>query len=409
MKILLLTPQLPYPPHQGTTIRNYNIIRQLARRHEVHLLSFVQQTDDLSAAAPLREMCRSVRVVTAPRRTMIQRIRGLLASTLPDMAMRLPSQEFQEALDSYVEQVKPDVVQVEGIEMAQYGLHLAERRTSSHPILVFDDHNAEYVLQRRAFETDVRQPRRWVGALYSWIQWHRLARYERLTCERHDWTVVASEADAAAIHVLLPQLELKIIPNGVDTEFYRPDAVVEHKIILPARSMVFTGKMDFRPNIDAVLWFVNDVFPMIRSQSPDVHFYVVGQKPHPRVVALGEKPGVVVTGYVEDVRPYIAQAAVYVVPLRIGGGTRLKIMEAMAMAAAVVSTSLGCEGFPLTAGKHLRIADEESDFAAAVLELLRDEPQARRLGAQARRFVEQHYDWASIVPLFDQVYVPKNT
>lgn len=406
MKILLLTPQLPYPPHQGTTIRNYNIIRQLARRHDVHLLSFVQEHDDLSAAVPLQEACRSVRGVTAPRRSMAQRIRGLLASTLPDMAMRLPSREFQAALDSCLEKLRPDVVQVEGIEMAQYGLNLAARRTNQHPILVFDDHNAEYVLQRRAFETDLKQPQHWVGALYSWIQWHRLARYERLTCERHDWTVVASEADAAAIHALLPQLALRIIPNGVDSEFYRPDAVLDRDIVLPARSLVFTGKMDFRPNIDAVSWFVDEVFPLIRSQAPDAHFYIVGQKPHPRVVALGKKPGVIVTGYVDDVRPYIAQAAVYVVPLRIGGGTRLKIMEAMAMAAAVVSTSLGCEGFPLMADQHLMIADRESDFAAAVVELLHDQAQARRLGAQARRFVEQHYDWAAIVPLFDQVYVP---
>jgi len=407
MRILLFTPQLPYPPHQGTTIRNYNIIRELARRHEVHLLSFVQQEDELAAAAPLREACQSVRVVKAPRRTTAQRVRALLTSSLPDMAMRLPSEEFQATLDSYIGQVRPDVVQVEGIEMAQYGLALIKRRTGPYPVLVFDDHNAEYILQRRAFETDVRQPRRWIGAMYSWVQWHRLARYEQLTCEQHDWTVVASEADAAAVHELLPNLDLTVIPNGVDSTFYRPGADFRREITLPANSLVFTGKMDFRPNVDGVLWFVNEVLPLIRSQEPDVRFYIVGQKPHPRVVALGEKPGVVVTGYVDDVRPYIAQASVYVVPLRMGGGTRLKIMEAMAMAAAVVSTSLGCEGFPLIADKHLKVADGEAQFAAAVLALLRDRPQALRLGAQARHFVEQHYDWGNIVPLFDQVYAPR--
>ena len=407
MKILLLTPQLPYPPHQGTTIRNYNLIRQLARRHEVHLLSFVQRREELDAAVPLGETCRSVRVVSAPQRTTAQRIQVLFTSALPDMAMRLPSQEFHETLDAYMEQERPDVVQVEGIEMAQYGLALAARRTGSCPILVFDDHNAEYVLQRRAFETDLRHPRRWVGAMYSWVQWHRLARYERLTCERHDWTVVASEADAAAIHRLIPSLDLKIIPNGVDSAFYRLDADFEKGFALPSNSMVFTGKMDFRPNIDGVSWFVHEVFPLIQAQVPDARFYIVGQKPHPRVVALSEKPGVVVTGYVDDVRPYIARAAAYVVPLRIGGGTRLKIMEAMAMGAALVSTSLGCEGFPLVSGKHLKIADEEDSFASAVVELLRDPVQVQRLGTQARRFVEERYDWASIVPLFDQVYVPK--
>ena len=404
MKLLLLTPQLPYPPHQGTTIRNYNIIRQLARRHEVHLLSFVQREDELDMAEPLREVCRSIGAVPAPHRTTGQRVRSLVTSSLPDMAMRLPSPKFHEELNVYLEREDPDVVQVEGIEMAQYGLALAERRTGHRPILVFDDHNAEYVLQRRAFETDLRRPRRWVGAAYSWVQWHRLARYERLTCQQHDWTVVASDADAAALHRLMPDLQLTVIPNGVDSTHYHPQAEFVTDVNLPPHSLVFTGKMDFRPNIDGVLWFAHEVLPLIQARVPDARFYIVGQRPHARAVALADEPGVTVTGYVDDVRPYIAQADVYVVPLRIGGGTRLKIMEAMAMSSALVSTSLGCEGFPLISGEHLMIEDSEQDFASTVASLLLNPSDRERLGLEARRFVEARYDWANIVPLFEQVY-----
>ena len=404
MRLLLLTPQLPYPPHQGTTIRNYNVIRQLATRHEVNLLSFAGHACELDAAAPLRDVCRSVQVIPVPPRTTAQRLRTLLTSALPDMAMRLPSPAFHDALAAFLAYEAPDIVQVEGIEMAQYGLAIAATRSGARPLLVFDDHNAEYVLQRRAFETDVHRPRRWIAAAYSWLQWHRLARYERLMCLTHDRIVVASDADRSALRRLLPDLAVSVIPNGVDTALYVRDAGGCAGITIPPHSLVFTGKMDFRPNIDGVTWFVHRVLPAIRAQVPDACFYIVGMKPHPRVLALGGEPGVVVTGYVDDVRPYIAAADVCVVPLRIGGGTRLKIMESMAMSAVVVATSLGCEGFPLEHGKHLMIADSPEQFAATVVALLRDPGARARLGAEARRFVEARYDWASIVPLFEQVY-----
>ena len=142
------------------------------------MLSFVQSEDELDVAGPLREVCQSIGVVPAPHRTTAQRVRSLVTSPLPDMAMRLPSPKFHEELKLYLEREDPDVVQVEGIELAQYGLALAGNRAGHRPILVFDDHNAEYVLQRRAFETDLRRPRQWAGAAYSWVQWHRLARYE---------------------------------------------------------------------------------------------------------------------------------------------------------------------------------------------------------------------------------------
>ncbi len=196
MKLLLLTPQLPYPPHQGTTIRNYNLVRHLARRHEVHVLSFVLQPGEEQGAQPLREACRSLRTVVAPQRTMRQRLAGVVTSRLPDMALRLPSAEFHAALRDALQREAFDVVQVEGIEMAQYGLAWCDA-AGGKPLWVFDDHNAEYVLQRRAFETDLRRPRRWPAAAYSWIQWRRLTAYERLACRQMDRTVVCSEADQA--------------------------------------------------------------------------------------------------------------------------------------------------------------------------------------------------------------------
>jgi len=412
MRILFLTPQLPYPPHQGTTIRNYNLIANLAPRHEIHLLSFVSSQDEIDAATPLHQHCHSIEGIPTPRRSPLKRFLSLFLSPLPDMALRLPSAEFQARLAATLRRVPFDVVQIEGIEMARlwmleirnWKLKL-ETPTSNLqlPISIFDDHNAEYVLQQRAFETDVRQPRHCVAALYSLIQWKKLHRYETMICQSADRVVAVSEADKAALQRLMPGLEVTVVPNGVDVEYYTSADIRPSP--LPPRSLVFTGKMDFRPNVDAVLWFCQEVLPLVRREMPDVRFYVVGQNPHRRVLRLADDPAVTVTGYVDDVRPYIAGACVYVAPLRIGGGTRLKVLEAMAMGKPIVSTSLGCEGFEgLAPSRELSLADTPEEFAQQVIELLDDASRRERLGRAARRFVEERYDWRLIIPKLEQAY-----
>jgi glycosyltransferase involved in cell wall biosynthesis len=424
-KVLILTPQFPYPPHQGTTIRNYNLIAGLAKNHEVHLLSFGDPLK--SRGTPLDHLCRSVQVVPAPQRSTRQRLAGLLLSPLPDLAQRLPSADFGAALGATLEREGPDVVEVEGIELAEYLFQVARLRGSrQRPSLILDDHNAEYVLQQRACETDARQlwpwgrggdeldrpgapggmgkGRRLAGALYSLIQWRRLRRYERRACLVADQVVAVSEADANALRALVRGLDPVVVPNGVDVDFYSAPPPP-----LPGRpgpepcDLVFTGKMDFRPNVDAALWFAHHVLPLIRREAPSVRFWIVGQNPHPRLEPLSADPAVEVTGWVEDVRPYIAAAAAYVVPLRIGGGTRLKVLEAMAMGKAIVSTTLGCEGFEVVDGQELLIADAPSPFASAVLQVVRQPEVREHLGCAARHFASSRYDWSAILPRLEQI------
>jgi glycosyltransferase involved in cell wall biosynthesis len=322
------------------------------------------------------------------------------------MAQRLPSASFRAALADTLDRERPDVVEVEGIELAQYLFQAADHRAGNNrPLLVFDDHNAEYVLQQRAFETDVHQPRRWVGAAYSFVQWRRLRRYERRACEVADRVVAVSEVDAEVLRRLSPGLDPIVVPNGVDMEFYTtPVAPLAGESGPKEEDLVFTAKMDFRPNVDAVLWFAQEVFPLIRRESSETRLWVVGKNPHPRLAPLAGDPAVVLTGWVEDVRPYIAEAAVYIVPLRIGGGTRLKVLEAMAMGKAIVSTALGCEGFDLVPGQELVVADTPSEFAAAVLALLRDPERRARLGRAGRRLASSRYDWRVLVPRLERVY-----
>ena len=414
-KILFLTPQFPYPPHQGTTIRNYNLIAGLAQRHEVHLLSFGDPAK--CHGTPLDRLCCSVEVVAPPQHTVTKRLRGLLLSRLPDMAQRLPSPQFESKLNALLDRERPDVVEVEGIELAQYLFQLAGRRAGSgDPLLVFDDHNAEYVLQQRAFETDFRrtspfgkaQVRRWIGAAYSFVQWKRLESYERRACQAADRVVAVSETDAQVLRDLVPAIEPVVVPNGVDMELHTGPVPPLPTASGPGeQDLVFTGKMDFRPNVDAVLWFAQEVLPLIQRKAPEVRFWVVGMNPHSRLATLADDPSVELTGWVEHVRPFIAGAAIYVVPLRIGGGTRLKILQAMAMGEAIVSTGLGCEGFDVVPGQELVIADTPDEFASAVLELLHDPDRRRRLGSAARNFAGSKYDWQIIVPQLEKVYEGK--
>ncbi len=397
MHILLLTPQLPYPPHQGTSLRNYNLIAQLVKRHQVEVLSFLDEGQSLSAATPLLEMCAWVDAVPVPRRTIARRLGQLVGSSLPDMAWRLWSSEYQEHLLQRLAEVQFDVVQIEAIELAPYLPAIETARP--RPLIVFDEHNCEWRLQQRACLTDVRVPWRWPAALYSFIQWRRLRYYEGNVCRRVDRVVAVSEADREGIQSVAPEASITVVPNGVDLEEYSNYSGAKINF-----DLVFTGKMDFRPNVDAMLWFCDQVLPLIRREQPEVQLAIVGQRVHPRLEKLRYMRGVTLTGWVPDVRPYIAGATVYVAPLRMGGGTRLKLTQAMAMGCAIVATSIAAEGFPVESGRHLLLADTPSGFAAAVVRLL-NEPRLRdQLGAEARAFVQSRYGWDQLVPQLEEVY-----
>lgn len=399
MNLLLLTPQLPYPPRQGTAIRNFNLIDQLARRHTVDLLTFLAPDETLTADNPLHAICRRVEALPQPQRSTPARMRDTLQSAQPDMALRLADAEMAARVRHFARTGGYDIVQAEGIEMAHYGLVAT---ADGRAVFVFDDHNCEYVMQRRNALTDLRRPARWPAALYSMAQWQKLRRYEAWLCKRADAVTAVSQADADALRAIAPQASIHVVSNGIDLDYYTP--ATPQPTLNP--TLVFTGKMDYRPNIDAVLWFAQSVLPIIQRTTPEAHFLVVGRNPHPRLEPLRTRPGVTLTGAVDDVRPLIRDAAVYVIPLRVGGGTRFKALEAMAAARPIVSTNLGVEGLGVRDGREMLLADDAEAFAAAVLKLLA--PQSAHLRTQlsthARRFVEDNSGWAPIVQGLEDLY-----
>lgn len=397
MRILILTPQRPYPPHQGTTLRNFNLIKELAKRHTVCVLTFLESDQNPGDPGPLLEWCEWLETIPVPRRSTGLRLRQMLTTSRPDMSLRLWSPPLADRLAARLREKPFDVVEIEGIEMAPY-LPLIES-ARPRPLIIYDAHNAEWILQQRACLADVQHPARWPAAAYSWVQWQRLRRYEANLLSRVDHTIAMSQPDEAALRAVAPAAPMTIIPNGVDLAAYGEF----HGDPIPY-DLLFTGKMDFRPNIDAVLWFGQRVLPLIQAQRSDTTFAIVGQRPHPRLDVLRSLPGVTITGYVEDVRPYLAGATVYVAPLRVGGGTRLKLLEAMMMRAPIVSTTVGAEGFPVVNNREMILADEPESFAREVLALLNQPNQRKALGAAGRAFAEANYGWDSLVPQLEQIY-----
>jgi glycosyltransferase involved in cell wall biosynthesis len=408
VNLLFLTPQLPYPPRQGTALRNWGLIRGLAQRHTVTLLSFEEEGQ--SVEEPLRAVCKLIRTVPTPERELSDRLRTIAFTDDADMARRLASDRFRQALREVLAADGFDAVHVEGIELARYIPEIKYALQARGGLVIYDAHNAEALLQQRAYETDRQSLARLPGALYSRIQAGRLERFEAWTLQQADRVLCVSSADARALRNLVPDCEPIEVPNGIDLADYVGEIPSLQSPALGASNLdpddilLFTGKMDYRPNVDAALWFAHEILPRVRRQRRQAQFVIAGQRPHANLVALRRRRGVVVTGLVPDLVPYLAAASVYVAPLRMGGGTRFKLLEAMAMRKAIVSTSLGAEGFNLVDGREARLADKAGEFAAAVIALLGDESKRAALGLAARRFVEAGYNWPAIIPRVEAAY-----
>jgi len=400
MRILFLTAQLPEPPHAGGTLRTNGLMRGVhSAGHEVHLLSFGEPEHLVAHQALLNEFCASVDIIPAPRRTITQRLKDLLLTNLADMQRRYDSPLYAIRLEHMLTQQEFDLIQIESLEMAVY-LPIIKCIQPETPV-IYDSFNAEFELQHSIYQAESSSLRRLPARLYSLVQWRRLTRFERQVCQTVSHIIAVSETDADAFRQLVPGCPVSVVPNGIYVEPYiQGDSTLD----LGPCALVFTGSMNYRPNVDAALWFVNQIFEKVRLHIPEARFFIVGSQPHPRLDALRELDNIEITGWVPDVNPFLHAAAVYVVPLRMGSGTRLKLLQAMAAGRAVVSTSVGARGLDVQDGVQLRLADTADSFAQAIITLLQDANQRRALGSAGAAYVRKHYDWSVIVPRLLEVY-----
>jgi polysaccharide biosynthesis protein PslH len=397
MRILWLGTGLLLPLDKGGKLRSWHLLRHLAARHAVTFLGFSDDSSTVRDLAGMREVCEDLHTVLrrdAPKGTprFYLDAAGHVAARLPYAVGKYRSREYRARLETLLEQRWDALVcdfLVPAVNMPA---------AVDCPTVLFT-HNVEAEIWRRHAETETRSLRR---ALLR-AQWRRMRRFEEATLARFDTVLAVSEADRRTLRRLygasLPA-PIRVIPTGVDTAYFAPDPSVRPD---PFR-LAFTGSMDWLPNEDAALHFCAEIFPRLKREEPRVSLVIVGRNPTPAVRRLATSDASIqVTGRVDDVRPHVGRAALSIVPLRIGGGTRLKIYEAMAMGRAVVSTSIGAEGLPVTPGVHVSLADDPASFADEVLRLLRDERARDAMAEAGLRLVRERYDWSAVAGIFEHV------
>ena len=383
IRVLFLSPTVPFPLTDGGRIRVFNLLKQIATKNDVTLLALETQPTDTDGVAELQQL--GVQVHLVPNAPTLPRVS--FGTLVKAFLKRQPITVARYDLPAYRQKFK-ELLATETFDLVHYEMfHIAQFRTETNLPGVLSQQNVDSAIWRRLCgET--------VNPFYKFAYWtQQLAfqRYERVLSPKFDAVTCTSDIDAAVFQRHCAEDVIEIIPNGVDVTHYQPDFTSE----APAH-LIYIGSMDWYPNEDAVGFFADEVLPRIQERVPDVRFSIVGGNPSARVEKLAAREGIVVTGRVPEIKPYFAEATVFVVPLRIGSGTRLKILEALAMGKAIVSTAVGAEGLDLKDGEEIFIADEPSAAADAVTRLLTDVPLRRKVGENGRARVEQDYDWRSI-------------
>jgi len=395
MKILFISATVPYPATDGGRIRVLNLLKQIAQNNHVTFLALETLPTDQEGIKYLQNLGIETYLVEQMQKATGFSLGIMARATLQRRPLTVEKYSVP-AMESTIKQlIQSQIFDIIHFEMLHTGQYLQALSNLQIPTLL-SLQNIDSAIWRRLAEQTSNPLRK----MAFWMQYRSFRRYERLMSEKFSACACVSEEDKNLLIDLCPDIPVEVIPNGVDVESYQAD----HSLTEEA-ALVYTGSMDWLPNEDAVLYFHEQIFALIEAQIPNVKFYIVGQNPTERVQQLSQQDKVIVTGTVDDVKPYIAKASVYVVPLRIGGGTRLKILEALAMEKAVVSTTIGCEGLELTAGEDILIADEPEKFAQAVIQLSQDEKLRQTFGGNGRNRVEEKYDWRSIGKQLNELYM----
>ncbi|MGH9907684.1 MAG: glycosyltransferase [Pyrinomonadaceae bacterium] len=384
-----------HPIDKGGKIRTYNMLKELKRDYHITYLSLDDGSADLAARERAEEYCHElVCVPHHPREKFSKAFYGELllnlASRYPYAIKKYESASMRSQIIDRANHQKIDVVICDFLAPA-----INVPRSLSCPSILFQ-HNVEAMIWKRHFEVQSSP----IKKIYLRQQWRKMERFEKEMCGRFDAVIAVSVEDRNQMQEEYGVNAVFEVPTGVDTDFFAPSG----KENMDPYNVVFTGSMDWLPNEDAISYYTDQILPIIRRSIPDVTLTVVGRNPYPSLLELSRRdPSIVVTGRVEDVRPYMERAAAYVVPLRIGGGTRLKIFEAMAMEKAVVSTSVGAEGLPVIDGRELRIGDTPETFAASVVDLLTKPEAAKQLGREAARIVRERFGWNGVAKRFGEI------
>lgn len=392
MRILFISQYVPYPPNSGTRIRAYYLLQRLAQRGLVTLLHYTRSEAESAQVESLRPLCERIVGVPLRRSRVLDALMFVssLTSRTPFFILRDDSALMRRAVLDLTNESGFDVVHADQLNMAGFA------QLVPGAAIVVDNHNVLSDLFSRIAITEPNPLKR----LILQIDAAKLRSYERQILTQADVVLAVSEQDKQKFQVLTGgQCDPVVVPIGIDCEVVRPVARQTG-----AMDILSVATMSYPPNADGVTWFAREVFPLVSQRVPGVTFRIVGDNPDPQVRALEATSSIIITGYVENLEPLIAQSAVFIVPLRSGSGMRVKILNAFAQGIPVVSTTLGCEGIDAVNNEHLLLADTPAAFAEAVISVILDRSLAERLTRNARQLVESRYSWQIVYDRLDAVY-----
>lgn len=392
MNILFLTDRIPFPLMSGAAIRTFHLLKSLSARHTVHLISFHdfspsrESNGRTLADVPeeLKSLCSSIKLVSRNPQSRLKRFLRYGESQFSDtpwMVYEYYQPEMSECINTFCSEHEVNIIQAELLNMSQY---LLEVESHNHR-LFYGSHNVESsLLKQREQQAESALVR-----LHCHREANRTAHYEKMLLQELDLTITVTENDAARLTKLAPGTSIRPFPITVDAQQWRP----LHKERQAKLAIVFVGTLFWHPNVDGLRWFFSDVFPGLHLPKDEVEIQIVGKEPTEDVLVFDSFEAVRVVGSVPDVAPYMAAEDIFIVPLRLGGGMRVKILEALSRGMAVISTSIGCEGIDVTDGENIIIADTADTFKEAIARLVADPALRKNLSEAGRRLIEEKYDW----------------
>lgn len=392
MKILFLSTKGPLPTNDGHSLRTYNLLKQIASVHEVYLLSFVKFQEEYIYIEEIKKVCRSVNYVelgeNISKISMGRSILRSLVSRQPFIAIKYCKKNMRRMIQDIVEKECIDLVHIDILPMCVY-LELVQGIPT-----VLNAHNAESLLLGRQAANE----KNLLKKMYYASQQQKLDLFERKAANQVDHVVTCSEDDRNIFESFAPRIPVTIVPNGVDVDYF----CASNEIAEQDMKIVFVGGLNWFPNLDGLKWFDEEVLPYVLRECPDVCIHVIGR--YEKDIKWKNSNHFCIEGFVPDIRPYLEMGAVVVVPLRIGGGTRLKILDAMSMSKAIVSTSIGAEGLSTLDGINIVLRDNPEEFSEGIIELIKDREKRQSIKKAARLFVEENYQWNSIGTRLLDVY-----
>ena len=400
MKILWFSHILPYPPKGGVMQRSYNLIKEAAKENEVYLFAFNQKAwlptkeDIIKAKKEFERFCKKVEIFELPSdKSKATWYSLVLKSFFSKDAYTInwtKSKKMRKKIKEFLATNHIDLIHCDTIGLAEYVRDIKEIPKG------LNHHNIEsHMMLRRA-----KREKNLFKKIYFLQEAIKLKKYEKQVCPKFDMNLVVSELDKERLLNIAPNSKVEVIPNGVDINYFKPN---NNKI--KKDNLVFAGRMNAYPNEDAVIWFLKQIWPLLKKEVPNATSTIAGRNPTFRIKKLAQNDSsILITGYVDDIRPFIAQAEVYVCPIRDGGGTKLKLLDAMAMGKAIVTTTIGAEGLGVIHERHVLIANDPKIFASQVLLVFNNPDLRKYLSQNARQLVKKEYSWEIIGKKLNSLY-----